>query len=188
MPNKLQETSEKIGVFKQKTQDQFLKNWYVLYTFPKAEKSIYNELLRKNYHAFLPIKKTLKLWANRQMKWVEQVLFPGYIFVNAQPSELYNIIRTPKVVSLISCGGTPSIIASKEIEGIKKMINMDQEISIESNFSKGEKVKIICGPLIGHEGILVKQKGKTRFGILLKEINQTVFIDVNSSMLEKVKF
>ena len=67
------------------------------------------------------------------------------------------------------------------------MLNLDQDIFIETNFSKGEKVRVVCGPLIGHEGILLNQKGKTRFGIQLKEINHTVFIDVCASMLEKVK-
>jgi len=180
-------TGEKIIILKQKPQVQFLNNWYVFYTYPRAEKSVYLELVKREYEVFLPIKKVLKLWANRQKKWVDQVLFPSYIFVNTQHCELHNITKTPKIVSNICCGKTPSIIASKEIDGIKKMLNLDQDIFIETNFSKGEKVRVVCGPLIGHEGILLNQKGKTRFGIQLKEINHTVFIDVCASMLEKVK-
>jgi transcription antitermination factor NusG len=65
------------------------------------------------------------------------------------------------------------------------MLNLDQEIFIEPNFSLGENVRVVSGPLAGYEGVLLKQQSKTRFGIHLKEINQTVFIDVSNSLLEK---
>lgn len=39
--------------------------------------------------------------------------------------------------------------------------------------------------LEGFEGILVKQKDKTRFGIQLNEINQAVFIDICVTLLKK---
>jgi transcription antitermination factor NusG len=128
----------------------------------------------------------MKIWKNRQKKWIDQVLFPSYIFVNTWQYELYNITQIPKIVTYIQCAGKPSIIPFKEIEGIKKMITLAEEVSIETSFYQGEKVRIVCGPLVGHEGILVKQNGKTRFGIQLKEINQMVLIDIDIRVLEKL--
>ena len=161
------------------------KNWYVFYTAPRAEKVIRRELEFRGYEVFLPITKTLRIWKNRQKKMVDKVLFPSYIFVNTEESYLYKICQTPKIMTFIHCDGKPSKINFNCIEGIKRMVNLEQEISVESNFSEGENVKIICGPLAGYEGILVKQKSKNRFGIQLKEINQTVFIDICTSVVEK---
>ncbi len=161
--------------------------WYVIYTWPRAEKVVNQELIKRGYESFLPMTKTLRIWKNRHKKFIDLILFPGYIFVNTYEFELYNIKRLTKVVNFLHCGGKPSIVPFKDIECIKKMLSLDQDVTIENEFYKGEKVKIIYGPLAGHEGILKKQKGKTRFGIQLKEINQTVFIEVSANVLEKIQ-
>ena len=160
-------------------------NWYVFYTAPRAEKVAQRELSNKGYDVFLPITKTLRIWNNRQKKIIDQVLFPSYIFVNTEESYLHKICQLPKITTYIHCGGKPSKINHKCIEGIKRMLNLDQEIYIETNFSEGENVRLISGPLAGYEGILLRQQSKTRFGIQLKEINQTVFIDISTILVEK---
>lgn len=160
-------------------------NWYIFYTAPRAEKVAQRELLIKGYEVFLPMTKTLRVWNNRQKKIVDQVLFPSYIFVNTEESYLYKICQTRKITTYIHCGGKPSKVNSKCIEGIKRMLNLNQELSVEPNFNQGEVVEIISGPLAGYEGILLEQQSKTKFGIRLKEINQTVFIDVCRNMLKK---
>ena len=162
-----------------------VKNWYVLYTAPRAEKVAKQELENRGYEVFLPVTRTLRIWKNRQKKMVDQVLFPSYIFVNTTENNLYKICQVPKVTTYIHCDGKPSKINIKCIDGIKRMLNLDQEISVETDFCEGENVRIAYGPLAGCEGILVKQKGKSRFGIRLKEINQLVIIDICASMLEK---
>lgn len=185
MVSHLHKSSEDLLSLEQ-SQKKTATNWFVFYTCPRAEKLVYNELIKRDYEVFLPITRTLKIWRNRQKKWIEQVLFPGYIFVNTNCFELYDIVRVPKIVTYIHCAGKPSVIPLKEIDGIKKMLCLEQEISVETSFSEGEKVRIVYGPLAGHEGILLRQKGKTKFGIQLKEINHTVFIDVCTTVLEKV--
>lgn len=161
--------------------------WYVLYTFPRAEKLVQTELLKMNYEVFLPLVRTLKLWKNRQKKWIYQVLFPSYIFINTFKSELYKISQIPKIVTFIHIGGEPSVVSNKEIECIKKMLDLHQNISTYMDFCEGEKVKIIRGPLIGFEGLLLQQNGKSRFGIQLKDIHQTISIDISTDMLEKIQ-
>jgi len=63
---------------------------------------------------------------------------------------------------------------------------IEQEVIVDTKFYEGEKVKIICGPLMGYEGLLIKQNGKTRFGIQLTGINQTAIIDINARFLSKL--
>ncbi|WP_109851280.1 UpxY family transcription antiterminator [Aquimarina sp. AU58] len=162
------------------------KNWYIFYTSPRAEKIVYSDLLAREYDAFLPLTRTLKVWKNRQKKLIESPLFPGYIFVNTKMSEIYDISRLPKIATYIKCGQNPSVISPNDINTIKKMLLLEEDVSVETTFYEGEQVKIIHGPLTGHEGILVEQKGKTRFGIRLKEINHTVFINVCTNILQKI--
>jgi transcription antitermination factor NusG len=161
-------------------------DWYVLYTAPRAEKVVYLELTNKNFDVFLPTTKELKVWKNRQKKWIDKVLFPSYIFVNTQAHELFQIKQVPKVATYLHIAGKPSIVPHTVIEGLKKMISMDENLTVSTDFCEGEKVKIVHGPLTGYEGILVQKKGKARFGMQINEINQTVFVDVCTDILEKL--
>lgn len=171
----------------ERRREKHKKNWYIFYTSPRAEKVVYRDLLAREYDVFLPLTKSMRVWKNRQKKVIETPLFPSYIFVNTVKGNIYDILKVPKISTYIKCGSTPSVISPADIISIRKMISLDQEISVEASFCEGERVRIICGPLEGHQGILVNQKGKTRFGIRLKEINHDVFINVCSTILEKVE-
>jgi transcription antitermination factor NusG len=185
MPSLLKSNTKQAILFERISNAQSELNWFVLYTKPRAERRVQIELASRNFEVFLPLKKDLKVWKNRQKKWVCQVLFPNYVFVKACSHELYRITQIPNIITFISCSGKPSIISTKEIERIKRIIDLGKEITVESNFTKGEKVKIVKGALIGYEGILIEQKGKARFGIQVKEISHTIFVDICVSVLEK---
>jgi len=161
------------------------QNWYVLYTAPRAEKVAKRELEFRGYEVFLPITKTLRVWKNRQKKIVDVVVFPSYIFVHTNERYLAEICRINKISTYIQCGGKPSKIETKCIDGIKCMLKLNREISVSENFNEGEQVRITEGPLAGYHGTLVRQKSKTKFGIHLKEINQTILVEVCTSILEK---
>lgn len=166
--------------------EELQPNWYIFYTHPRAEKVVKSELEKRGYEVFLPMRKELKIWKNRQKKWIDRVLFSGYIFVNTQVHEIYNILKIPKVVTYISCGGNPSFLRLKEIHCIRMMINLEQDFTIEPTFCEGEKVRIMSGPLVGYEGVLIEQKGKSKFGIQLKEINYTMLINICVLELKKL--
>ena len=162
------------------------KNWYILYTHPRAEKVVSTDLERKNYEVFLPLIKTLRVWKNRQRKIVEYPLFPNYIFVRTFSSELFNLKKTPKIATYLSNGNKPACISGKEINAIKEILNCETQVFVEASLRQGDEVRIIRGPLAGHEGILIREKGKSRFGIRLKEIRHTVLIEISIAELAKI--
>lgn len=162
-------------------------NWYVFYTRPHAEKVVHNELLKRQYDVFLPMVKTFRLWKNRQKGTVYKVLFPGYIFVKTIESEIYDVLYIRKIVRCIKCGDRPAVVPGTVISCIKIMLEMGQEVFTSQDFTEGEHVRVISGPLTGYEGILVKRKGKTRFCIELNHIRQCACIDISASMLEKIR-
>lgn len=162
------------------------RKWHIFYLCPRAEKKVYKILIDLNHEVFFPTVQTLRVWKNRQKKRIELPLFPNYLFVNTYEHELYDIRRLPKVVTYVSCCGKPSSISVQEMAGVKRMLGLERGLSVETKFYKGEKVKVIAGPLAGYEGLLVRQNGKTRFGIQLKAIEHTVFVDLKTSSLEKL--
>lgn len=115
-----------------------------------------SELIRRGYEVYCPTISSVRIWKNRQRKVFEQPLFPNYIFVHTYEYELYTIKSLPRVVNLVALDGKPAIVSEKELEGIKQMIELEQEITVEAKFSQGEHVRIISGPLSGHEGIIIR--------------------------------
>jgi len=162
------------------------KKWHVFYLRPRAENLVYRILTNLNYEVFWPVIHSIRIWKNRQKKKIRLPLFPNYLFVYSHVHELYSIKCLPQVVNYVACGGKPSTLSEREVEGIRRMLGLGREITVETKFSKGERVRILSGPLKGYEGVLIEQHSKTRFGIQLKAINHAVFIDIDQLELEKL--
>ncbi len=162
------------------------KKWHVFYLRSRTENLVCRTLTNLNYEVFWPVIHSVRIWKNRQKKKIKFPLFPNYLFVYTYTHELYFIKRLPQVVSCVTFEGKPATISEKEIEGIRRMLGIGCAVSINTKLYKGEYVRIVSGPLKGHEGILIKQHGKTRFGIQLKSINHAVFIEIDHSDLEKL--
>lgn len=162
------------------------KRWYVFYLRPRAENMVCRILINLNYEVFCPETHALRIWKNRQKRKIKLPLFPNYLFVYTYAHELYSIKRLPHVVTYLTCGGKPSTISEGEIEGIRRILGLGFPVTVESKFSPGERVRIVSGPLKGYEGILVRQQSQTRFGIQLKAINHTIYIDIARFELEKL--
>jgi transcription antitermination factor NusG len=162
-------------------------NGLFFYTRPRAEKVVYKELIIKGYNVFLPLQKKLRIWKNRQRKFIDEPLFPGYIFVKTRSHNIYNLLKIAGICSCIAFEGKHCRISDKVIEAIRIMVLSEQEISSNNDFHEGEKVLVINGPLAGYEGLLFKQKGKNKFGIQIQEINMVASIDISVEDIQKLK-
>jgi transcription elongation factor/antiterminator RfaH len=160
-----------------------LLEWYIFYTFPKAEKVIKQELERRNYDVCLPLQKVIRQWKDRK-KIIETPLFPNYIFVKTIKTQIYHIAANPKIIKFVAFEGKPAKLKEADIEFIKSACQCGDVYL--SNVKKGDKIRINSGLLRGHEGVLVESDGKKRFGLLLKEISQMIIIDLNKTKFEKL--
>ena len=161
------------------------KNWYVFYTSPRAEKKVNEYLLSLGYESFLPLKSEFKIWRNRQRKLIKSPLFPSYIFVLATRNDIFDINRIYGICYCVTCAGVPAVISGNDIMSLKIMQEMDVEILRNNEFSSGDKIRIIDGPLCGYEGILIEIKGKKKFGVSIGCVNLTAVVDLNTSKMEK---
>ncbi len=164
----------------------FERKWHIFYLRPRSENRVYVVLKNLNYEVFWPVTQSVRIWKNRQKKKIRLPLFPGYLFVYTYAHELYSIKSLPQVVNYVTCGGKPSILSGKEVEGIRQMLGLGRTITVETQFARGERVRIASGPLKGYEGVMVNRHSKTRFGIQLTAIAHTILIDIARSELEKI--
>jgi transcription antitermination factor NusG len=162
------------------------RNWYVLYISARAEKKVYQRLLDQEIETYLPLVKSVNTWKNRQKKTVETPLFTSYIFAKGFEHELSKMARISGVVTYLRNGCKPYVITQHEIDQVKTLVNLQTELSVESELHSGDKVEITSGLLKGYEGVLQSRKGKYFFGIQLKGLNLTIFTQLTTNSLKRI--
>jgi transcriptional antiterminator RfaH len=161
--------------------NQFLlqqKKWYAIYTRPRYEKKVCEQLQKAGIECYLPLQITIRQWSDRKKK-VSEPLFSCYLFVNITLKDYYRVLNMDGVVRYISFGGKAVSIPENQIRLIQNLLAMDYNISETLEFfPAGAKVEIKAGPLIGVIGELVEYAGKKRVIIRIDEICKSIWVNV----------
>ena len=159
--------------------------WYALYLRSRYEKRAHQLLLGKGIDSFLPLIEEVHVWSDRK-KRVEEPLFRGYLFVKTDLKNRVPILQTDGVVHFVSIGPKPNPIPDEQINWVKILIGHPDRVVREPYMSEGQRVRVIAGPFIGLQGYVVKVKSSTRVVVSLDAIAQSVSVDIEPEMLERV--
>jgi transcription antitermination factor NusG len=146
-----------------------VKNWYVVYTKPKWEKKVAEQLKEKGVECYCPLIIQVKQWSDRKKK-VEVPLFNSYVFVQIEESNRNDVFLSTGVVRYLFWLGKPAIVRDEEIQTIKKWLDGSQvnEITIEQ-YQVGDRVKVASGPFSSQEAI-IQEVNKTHFVLVLESL------------------
>ena len=160
-------------------------NWYVVYTYPKAERKVDKKLREIGVITFLPLHKVVRQWSDRKKK-LEVPLFPNYVFVYTPHRDRFKVFQVDEVVRFVSFGGQPAIIAEATIDSLKKMLQGDIEVSNEE-FREGSIVKINQGQFAGVEGILIRKNGRKRLLVEIEVLRTCISVDIGADSIEAIQ-
>ncbi len=163
--------------------------WYALYTNPRAEKKVEQELLKRSYQVFLPQRITIKQWSDRKKK-VTVPLFPSYIFICIDDIErnYFDILNTPGVVKFIRMGKDIVSIRAKQIQEIRLFLsNFENYEVLSEHFEPKMPVEVVAGPLKGTKGIVSEHKGNKLFIIEIEQIGFSLALSLPANYLKKLK-
>jgi len=100
----------------------FTPGWYALYTRPRHEKRVSQELSKRNIEAFLPTYKVRRRWSDRY-KVVEEPLFKNYLFVNVDFVRYHEMLRPYGAIKVVAFDGKPAQIPQNEIASIRQLVD-----------------------------------------------------------------
>ncbi|RMI20796.1 MAG: UpxY family transcription antiterminator [Calditrichaeota bacterium] len=160
--------------------------WYAIYTRPRHEKKVYDQLVEKRVEAFLPLVRQLRQWKDRR-KWVEMPLFNSYVFINIDLKDRFYALQTRGVVRLVSFGGVPARIPDWQIDQLKQVISSGVSLTPEVYLKEGDLVEIVAGPLAGVRGHFRESRGESRVAILIDGIHQSVSFVVERHLIRKIE-
>jgi transcription antitermination factor NusG len=154
-------------------------HWYVAYTLPNTEKSIFRSLNRMQIISFLPLQSVARKWKDRK-KTIVSPLFPNYIFVYSTHNERYEALGIKGMIKYVAFNGKPAIIKDDQIEAIKKMLAGDIAVHTNTLANPGDRVRITDGPFSGIEGTIEKVNGRSRLCVRIECLGRTVSVNLST--------
>ncbi|MBO4447284.1 MAG: UpxY family transcription antiterminator [Bacteroidales bacterium] len=166
-------------------------HWYVACVKSCAERRVADELGRLGYSFYLPVRRELHQWSDRK-KLVETLVVPRYIFINCTASERQRpLAEIPGMYKYlgVSDGGLfrPAVIPDAEMDTFISMVEKSgRKVCIENaGLRSGDRVKVISGPLAGHECELTDVRGKRCLAVQISMLG-TAIIELDMDDLRKL--
>jgi transcription antitermination factor NusG len=154
--------------------------WYAAYICANHEKSVAEQLAQRSVEHVLPLYSSMRRWKDRQVQ-LEVPLFPGYVFVRHALCDRLRVLQIPSVVRLVGFGGWPTAIPDGQVEILRSGLTERLRAKPHPFLAVGRKVRIVRGPLVGLEGILLRRKGRYRFVLSLEIIQRSIVVDVDGT-------
>ena len=159
--------------------------WCAIYTRHQHEKVIAQVLSLKGLEVFLPLYDSTRRWKDRTVQ-LSLPLFPCYLFLRGMKDRRLDVVTTPGIVSILSVNGEVAAIPESEIESIRKAIEWGNRVEPHPFLRRGDRVRVISGPLQGLEGILVRRKNLYRLVLSVELLERSAAVEVDVSSVERV--
>lgn len=150
------------------------KQWYAIYTAPRAEKRVQERLNGLGVECWLPLHRSPRVWSDR-IKIVEVPLFSSYLFVHCLEPELRPLLKVNGVSKIVYYDGAPAIVREKEIDAIRKFLSK----AAENVLCPGDEVEVICGTLKNISGKIQRIK-RNYLALFLEQLGATVCVKLNT--------
>ncbi|MCV9931292.1 UpxY family transcription antiterminator [Flavobacterium sp. LS1R47] len=144
-------------------------NWYVVYTKPKWEKKVADQLNKIGISCYCPLIIQIRQWSDRKKK-VEVPLFNSYVFVQLEDLDRNLVFQIPGVIRYLFWLGKPAIVRDEEIKVIKNSLESPTigEISV-APFKIGDKIKLDSGVFSSQDAI-VQEISNTHYILVLESL------------------
>ena len=163
----------------------FKTAWYVIYTRSHHEKKVADCLSHLQAQFYLPTIKTLKIWDSKK-KYLQLPLFPGYVFVKMDSTELYlRSLQIPGVLYYVRTGKQIAEVSESIIAKLHAIVandGNDIEVSFE-HIKKGSNLNIKAGPFKGFDCEVVEHRGKCKVLVRLEFLRRNILVDLPSYCL-----
>ena len=144
-------------------------NWYVVYTKPKWEKKVAEQLKNSGIECYCPLITQVRQWSDRKKK-VEVPLFNSYVFVQLPEAERNMVFQSVGVVRYLFWLGKPAIVRDEEINTIRKWLDPAQanEVSLLA-FQVGDAIQLESGPF-SNQKATIQEVTNTHYVLVLESL------------------
>lgn len=165
-----------------------MRSWFAVQVKTGREREAKENLERQGVEVYLPT--TLQRISHaRKVSWQERAFLPGYVFVNLAPEQRrWTSIRSTRgVVAPVHFGGHYPILSDDLIALFRCREDENGHILLKSTpkapFAKGQRVRVISGPMADLEGLFQCMRGEDRALVLMHLLQRHVYATMNIGQL-----
>ena len=151
-------------------------SWYAVCCKPRQEAVAEENLVRQDFHVYLP---RIRIRRHRRGQWIDavEVLFPRYLFIRIDPLQrnMAPVRSTRGAVGLVRFGGQPAVVPDEVMDALLQCEDPASGLHQENRtpFSNGDRIKLVDGPFAGMEAVFAEQDGEQRVIVLLELMGKT---------------
>jgi len=160
---------------------EFAGQWWVVHTRSRNEKALAHDLMSKNISYFLPMSWKVRRRSRRTIRSFLP-LFSGYLFFCGQEDQRVELLRTNRVANLIEVIDQETLL--DELVQIAQALRSGAPLTPHKYLKAGQKCRVITGPLIGLEGIVVKTKNAIRLILQIDMLGQAASVEIDIDLIE----
>jgi len=161
-----------------------MQHWKVLFVKPRTEKKVteYCDLFGIRY--YLPLRKKTRIVQRRKVT-VELPLFPGYVFVRLPPSQRLSLLETNLLVRILDPLKPRKLL--RDLVMVRRALRVNPQVMTTAPLTKGTRVKIVSGPLMGVEGRVVRLAAKMKVVLNVDMIGQAIAVETEADFVEVMR-
>jgi transcriptional antiterminator RfaH len=118
--------------------------WFVIYTKPRQEKKVSEQLLAIGIETFCPMITTIKQWSDRKKK-VTAPLINSYVFVQLEEVHRNKVFDVPGVVRYVHWLKKPAVVRENEITALKELTDKTINNYTIEQLQKGDNFLVPTG-------------------------------------------
>lgn len=157
--------------------------WWVAHTKSRNEKALAHDLVAKNIRYFLPMTWKVQRRSHRTLRSLLP-LFSGYLFFCGQETERVELLRTNRVANVIIVKDQEKLL--KELIQFEQALRAGAPLTPYKYIKAGQRCRVIAGPLLGLEGIVIQIKNVARLLLQIDMLGQAASVEIDIDLIEPI--
>jgi transcriptional antiterminator RfaH len=154
--------------------------WIVVHARPRCEKKVAEYCARQAIPVYLPLRPKKHRYGGRVREF-HTPLFPGYVFCVVDDRKRVLVRQNRFTANILVVLEQQKLVG--QLQQIEQAIASGHAIEVMPYLEVGRRVRVMAGHLKGLEGIVLRAKGGARIVVNLDMIQQSVAVEVESSLL-----
>ena len=159
----------------------FEGQWWVVHTRSRNEKALAQDLISKDISYFLPMSWKVSRKSRRTIRSFLP-LFSGYLFFCGKENERVELLKTNRVANLIEVDNQQKLL--KELVQVNQALQSGAPLTPHNYIKEGQRCRVIAGPLMGMEGIVVRSNNAVRLVLQIDMLGQAASVEIDVDMIE----
>lgn len=157
--------------------------WWVAHTKSRNEKALAHDLVAKNISYFLPMTWKVQRRSHRTFRSLLP-LFSGYLFFCGRETERVELLRTNRVAGVIEVKNQDKLL--DELVQFERALRAGAPLTPYKYIKAGQRCRVIAGPLLGLEGIVIQIKNVARLLLQIDMLGQAASVEIDIDLIEPI--